>query len=454
MHVIRNWDDAEAHFAPFTQAELMLKEACATGAKCTLDADDTMLPDLSALPEREIRADILRFFILGGEADTETGVRLSGAYVSGTLDLSFSTALGVTEMINCQFEKRIVAIGARFELLTLRGSTFSGLAGNGARFNGNLFLRNVVCTGRINLTGAQIEGQLVLQSAKLEVEKGFAFVGQHTRVQQGFYWVDVEIVSGDVSLSNAHVSNLRDDLASWPGSERLYMDGFTYDRITDAPTDADARIGWLKKGSYWQGEFYPQPFTQMAKVLREMGHDSDARKVLARREHLLREHERERMSRVRRPLQGVLDWLLQKVIGYGHHPFRSITVLLLLIALTTLPAEWAWQSGDMAPNSAPILVSEDWIRVAAAPKLHIPNPAAEWGKGIPGKDWETFFSLAYAADVVIPIINFGQTDAWAPSTERSWAGWVLWWWRWIFSLLGWIVTALGAAAITGYVSRD
>ncbi|MFV1480983.1 MULTISPECIES: hypothetical protein [unclassified Phaeobacter] len=83
------------------------------------------------------------------------------------------------------------------------------------------------------------------------------------------------------------------------------------------------------------------------------------------------------------------------------------------------------------------------------------KPAGHWSETtIPGRDWESFSAIAYAADVVVPIIDFGQTEAWAPSTTRGPAGVILWWARWIFTLAGWIVTALGAAALTGIIRRE
>ncbi|MCV2865600.1 hypothetical protein OE647_12780 [Defluviimonas sp. WL0075] len=56
--------------------------------------------------------------------------------------------------------------------------------------------------------------------------------------------------------------------------------------------------------------------------------------------------------------------------------------------------------------------------------------------------------------MVVPILTLGQTTAWAPSTNRGAWGRVLWWARWVLSSAGWIVTALGAAAITGIIRRD
>ncbi len=101
-----------------------------------------------------------------------------------------------------------------------------------------------------------------------------------------------------------------------------------------------------------------------------------------------------------------------------------------------------------APNSPVVLISEEWETVAT-----LPNPAAEWEAG-PGRDYETYNSLAYAFDTVIPLIDLGQESAWSPSTSRGPFGWIAWWAKWILKVAGWIITALGAAALTGIIRRD
>ena len=69
-------------------------------------------------------------------------------------------------------------------------------------------------------------------------------------------------------------------------------------------------------------------------------------------------------------------------------------------------------------------------------------------------DWESFNPLSYAADLVVPVLDLGQTGAWAPSKDRGNWGWGLWWARGWFEAFGWIVTALGAAAVTGIMQRE
>jgi hypothetical protein len=318
--------------------------------------------------------------------------------------------------------------------------------------------RETEITGEVALTGATISGRLNLTKAKFSNENGHAFNGQRMRVEQDFVWKGTDVANGIVSLNGAHVGELADDPKDWPpGKDKLVLVGFTYDRIKGKVSLAKERMDWLRAGSFFDGEFYPQPFTQYAKFLRDAGHDREARTVLARREQLNRQTSRERRAADGEPLALLVnlwywlwDWLLRIVAGYGHHPFRSVAILCALIMLATLPSHRAWEEGSMAPNSGVILASADWRLLADQED----NPAKVWTTQVPGKDYETFNRYAYAADLVIPIINFGQTDAWAPSTERGWWGWHLWWARWVFSLLGWIVTALGAAAITGIIRQE
>ena len=283
----------------------------------------------------------------------------------------------------------------------------------------------------------------------------------------GLIWRGVTVAKGKLDFSNAHTSVLSDDESSWPSGGRVNLNGMTYDTIIGGPLDAKSRLAWLDKGSNWGGKFTPQPYTQLAKVLRAMGHDSDARQILEKREERLVKIQRHVWWRPKKQtgrnyltalfydILALLHWfipdrLFKVFIGYGHAPFRSLWILALLIFLTIIPAHYAWVEGSFAPNSAIIQESQGWKEHQSKD-----NPAKSWSdKGAPGQDWETFSAFAYGLDVVIPIINFGQTEAWAPSTNREWSGKHLYWMRWALGALGWIVTALGAAAITGVIRRD
>ncbi|MDM7982626.1 MAG: hypothetical protein QUV71_19985 [Rhizobium sp.] len=123
-----------------------------------------------------------------------------------------------------------------------------------------------------------------------------------------------------------------------------------------------------------------------------------------------------------------------------------------LVGLMMGMAQLTWNAGDFAPNSAVVLTSQDWKAIADGPSA---NPAADWtAPQAPGKDYETFYSFAYALDVVVPVLDLGQTDAWAPSPARGGWGYWIFYAQKMFIVLGWVVTAIAAAAISGMIRRD
>lgn len=146
------------------------------------------------------------------------------------------------------------------------------------------------------------------------------------------------------------------------------------------------------------------------------------------------------------------DTALGAFVGYGYRPSRAFIWSLALVFLTTVFSYQTWHKGDFVPNSSIVLVDNEWRSYA---KDREGNPAREWStKSETGRDYETFNPFSYALDVFVPIIDFGQESAWAPSTERGWWGQQLYWLRWLIKTLGWIITALGAAAVTGIIRQD
>lgn len=347
-----------------------------------------------------------------------------------------------------------------------------------AQISGAVFLTDVNSNAMFNLSSATVKGQLAFIGSSIGVSGEQAVFAQSAKFFGGLIWKKVIIDNGTVTFDSAHIHILSDDPECWPKGDTLNFDGMTYDRIAGAPTDAKTRLEWLLKGTRWKGEFYPQPYTQLAKVLYDMGHDKDARLVLEKREELVRQDERKRFRTPPEPTNrnyitalsydflGFLHWAfiekaLKHLIGYGHRPFKSIGWLIGLWVIAVWLSHMAWTTGDFAPTSAVLQTSEDWQTLA---KLDNINPAEEWSTRkvredgsktyAAGQDWSTFSSFAYAADLVIPIINLGQTDTWGPSTERGKWGKRLWRYGFMLQIFGWIVTALGAAAITGLIRRD
>ena len=423
------------------------------------------------------------------------GAKIGGqlAFVAAKLDGAGGNALNAqsVETGEGMFLTDVTATGA----VTVNGAKIGGqLDCTRAKLNGaggkalkaqsletgaDLLLTDFAAKGTVDVIGAKIKGALDCEGAKFEGTEGDALIAQRLLVVGVLIFRKLNSVTGQVDLSSAHVGDLADDISAWPQKMGdLVLVGFTYDRIVSAsPSTIAARRDWLRLGSKADTQFNPQPYTQFAKVLRAMGNAPEARKVLYERDFLLANNT---FCNIRRkpegnnylPLENPLielrsvihllaDGLSRWVIGYGHKPWRSLIALAFLFLTATTLAHSTWTEGSFAPNSDVILTSPAWLAVertdcipVAAPNCD-PNPALTWSNDPDGGlDWDSFNRYGYAADLVIPILDLGQTDAWAPSKDRGPFGKTLWWGRWVLAALGWLVTALGVAAITGIMQRN
>ncbi|MGH4000211.1 MAG: hypothetical protein ACRDTJ_22440, partial [Pseudonocardiaceae bacterium] len=126
-------------------------------------------------PRYTIRGELIRELVLGRSGDRldPLGVRIHGARITGTLDLTHVPAVVGIELRGCYFERAVFLTGARLPWLTLSASHIPGLDGDGLRVAGDVALGGgFTATGQgeegaVRLRGAHISGQLNLNGARL-----------------------------------------------------------------------------------------------------------------------------------------------------------------------------------------------------------------------------------------------------------------------------------------------
>ncbi len=391
--------------------------------------------------------------------------------------------------------------------LTCKGADLNGEGGKaldaqGAKIGGGVFLERVKTKGELSFSGAEIGNQFVSKFANLNGGGGKALNGERMIIKGSLLWRDVQDVVGIVTLAAAHLENLADDEASWTLVSDLILVGVTYDNLVD-PLGLSFRKIWLRKGAARNGKFHPQPYQQLAKFYRETGHRHEAREILIEKEREQRKAVRASIRKARRKaerndpfsVKTALSWswnvarpwvsfnvgrwlrigwnwlwdiLIRYIAGYGYKPWFSLWWLCGLVVAMMVIACFTWNAGDFAPNSAIVLTSSEWKALADLPEIYTSlsddakrmivedmTPAHLWSDThAPGKDYETFYSFAYALDVVVPVLDLGQTDAWAPSPARGGWGYWMFYAQKMFVVLGWVVTAIAAAAISGMIRRD
>lgn len=352
---------------PLKPAEQKLLEACRLGIVADISAER---PE-AATDDNTVRAAFLRFLALGGDEQApvhEHGVQLIGAWIEGVLDMGATRVASDLTIWNSYFDSTPVFRGTKIMgTLNFGGCQLPGLFGDELACNGSLLLRRgFIATGKVRLLGAQIAGNFECDDAEFNCKDGDVLWADGMVVEGRFFFRKLVSPVNGVSLAFSHVGCLTDDAESW--GERLVLDGFTYDSIlgiTDkAPTDALTRRAWLDKQSKAHSvlngdgaDFRPQPWKQLAKVLREMGHAEDARQVAIAFEHRLRQANligqtpqewNKPRSWIYRKVSRGGHWLFWVFTGYGYRPLRLLDVILPLV---DLQQETSWSPLIPAPQA-------------------------------------------------------------------------------------------------------
>ncbi|MEM6408496.1 MAG: hypothetical protein AAF700_08770 [Pseudomonadota bacterium] len=561
-------------------------------------------------PGNTIRAEIIRFLILGGSTSHPVhprGVRLCHAFIEGQLDLVLCRSQLALKLKECTFSDPVHLFDADLYGIDLQGSHCPGIEAyrlrtsgpvileNGftatgpldfdyARIGGRLGLKDAVLKpesetaftgiglwvghdmafsgqgtrvfGRIDLTGARLQQQLLFTGASLRppahlkgvfrlgalvsleasgihigsdlfLRSGFNAAGKinlnsvevkgqasfmhstlsgaviltNAKVEQKFFWKDVSGAIPEVDLRHARLGILEDDIDSWRKVDALKINGLIYDDIESAMSTGE-RLEWLEmdhgERSFDYTPFFalrkgvvnsasPQPYAQRARVLDKVGLRLEAANIRYAQEHNVR---RTQYARARKQLEGPfqawkiwhvikmqsrrgLDVVFNLIIGYGHKPARAILATLFIWCIGISLYGQAYTAGHMVPNSPVILVSKDWREAVSSyeqykadnakwatpdpfplpQEVRCAKPVCFWEASRTHKDYETFNRFAYAFDLFVPLVELGQEAAWSPTTRFGGIGKFAYWMRWPIQMAGWIITAVGAATLTGLVGR-
>ena len=415
-----------------------------------------------------------------------------GFQAKGTVDLNGATVGG-----------QLACSGGRFD-----GDGQMALIGDALTVGADVFLRpddeqrDCHVSGPMAFVGARIGGELQVSGARLDGPIDLESV----RIEGGLFLRDFKGEVPQIDLTEARVGVLRDNAAAWEAVGRWDLAGFRYESLEGEFSIRD-RIRWLQyktekpvlprigepiehqglkfrlaptwfKGVY-EDDFDPQPYSQLAEVLNRHGNRNGGARVLAEREHRLRIAVRRRanahldgsvsagLHSIYVDTRRIWDFLFRWMFGYGYLPARALIWALVIV----LAAAWlygtVYERGQMAPNSDVVLTSSDWLKAVeqgcavgqAPPGCEMPLTlwAGDAARGIAAMpsavDYETFSPLLYGLDLFVPLDALGQETTWAPSWERGGWGKVGYSMRWFFQTLGWVITALGAAVLTGLLGR-
>jgi sRNA-binding regulator protein Hfq len=433
-------------------------------------------------------------------AQIEGNVFLRDAKVEGEVNLLGATIGGNLECDGAQFSKTerfaLSADGAQIEgavflrngckakgevrlvgtkiggYLDCNGAQFSNAKGlaldvYGAQIQGDVFLGNgFKAEGEVKLLRATIGGNLECRGAQLSNSQGLALNADGAKIEGVFLRAFFK-AEGQVNLNGATIGNLLihdvigademildlrltkveafwDDEKSWPKAGNLFLDGFRYERLyEEAPFQADSRKKWL--GLQRRDRFRPRPYEQLATVLRQMGHERDARLVM-----MEKNRERARFTHFAR--QGWWWYnLFGRLIGYGYAPWRAFAMSAAMILLGTILFQIGSVHDLISPTGENAYVREpngQVIEENKRPKI--------------SEKYPVFNAFFYSLESFTPLLKLDQSAHWRPNANhgakvplfRFWAprtGDLLRYYLYFHIAAGWLLTSLWVGAVTGLV---
>ncbi|MFV0132670.1 membrane-associated oxidoreductase [Streptomyces sp. HMX87] len=481
-----------------TPAEARVWRAFATGE--AVDFRSTDEEDAAAGrawgPERTVRAAVLRRLLLAGpQRDGETAsLKVAGARITGALELQYATVDHPVRLRHCHFDEAPRLYAGRLREVNLSESVLPGLISHAVRVDGVLRLTRTRFSGMVRLGGAEVTGSLYLESAEIHAPNAEGPVLQLNQAAIGAdLWAPGLRARGHVRLTGAAVAgalNLKD--AELDGGDGSALDAqnlvvgsgvaaaclrargrldFRGARIPGTLDLLHARLShpggtalrasscvigelWLRRGERIEGAlnlrrsqidmltldpeklpdevylsdltftalapqlpaerrlpmlerdgdgYVPYAYEQLTAAYRRLGDDGAARRVQLAKQ---RRHHRTL------PWYGRVWGLLQDaVVGYGFRPLRAGAWLLSLLAV-----------GSVAYG------------------LHHPPPL----KPAESPDFDPVF---YTLDLLLPVISFGQENAFAPEGWYQTLSYLL-------IITGWILATTVAAGVTRSISRQ
>ena len=285
-------------------------------------------------------------------------VNLENARVDGPMEMFHSTFARPLIMNNLQVKANLYMDGAQFNEVALRGARVGGLLNMaGSTFTGPLNLGSLQVASSLSVADAKLEGYLYLVSAKIgeDLDLTGSELGSldltGTRIEGELRLASARPElprwreGGRLVLRNATVWAFQDwadgEGDAWP--PELQLDGFTYERLgglagDDRGSDLSRRpvdwfVGWLVRDR----SYAPQPYHELAKLLRETGQTEKADEILYAG--------RERERRAAWGLERLGLDILNMTIGYGFG-YRYFYALFWVAALVGLGVLMLWAGGE------------------------------------------------------------------------------------------------------------
>ncbi|WP_030864821.1 hypothetical protein [Streptomyces sp. NRRL S-37] len=194
-----------------TPAETRVWRAFPRGESVDFRAAENEDPALGGTwgTERTVRASVLRTLLLRvpQEEGEIAALRITGARITGVLDLKYATVAAAVRLSHCHFDGAPELYGAQLRQLNLCKSVLPGLTSAALRVEGVLHLTDCRMLGPARLGGAQISGPLFMERARFTApDDSEPALQLNQAVIGGDLWAPEMRAHGQVRLTGASVA--------------------------------------------------------------------------------------------------------------------------------------------------------------------------------------------------------------------------------------------------------
>lgn len=343
---------------------------------------------------------------------------------------------------------------------------------------GDIFLDGIVANGEVRLVGAKVGHDLALHGATLNGNIRSLNCNGIT-VEGAWFWRNGSYSRGAIDLTGAKIGIISDEADSWPSE--ILLDRCSYGSFAGehTPTDARSRINWLSRlrPREAQKNFWPQPFEECARVLRESGDIEGARLILIEKEKIQRRSRRidltselksEKFSSYKIHVFLKLIWtkfadfIVGSVISYGYNPLGSIIPLLYFSFIGAYVFLAADYYDAIKPNLPEIQKSPEWVECGTLKSAGKEKARANFGESQidcylrqpEAQSAPSFRPFIYSVNALLPVVSLETLTYWVPDERKSVIGSVARYYLWIHTFLGWILSLLAIAGFSGVVKTD
>ena len=280
------------------------------------------------------------------------------------------------------------------------------------------------------MQNVRVLGNIVIGAKEGKIPKIEGLVDLSSASVSGvFIWKDLENPEqASLDLRHAKIGVLWDAPDQRPQKGKLQLEGLTYKRIHEFKSnDVNERIDWIKRSQ--PGVYTPQPYEQLAKVLKESGFEKDAQDVLiAKNDSYVKHAPVSKAAKIRR-------WVFGKVLGYGYRPWRAVS----------------WLMGLWLFGMALFQIGRQMDVILPTQDTDITIDTTN-GRYIISDTYPKFMAPIYALDAFIPLINLHQVTYWLPVARNSYGVAILVYFS-FHIIFGWVLVSMFLVGLTGMLKR-